>query len=586
MRPQPDVGLSPTPVVAKGSGSAWNVMPKSGSGKPDVKKQPDTFEPKELRETPSSEPPEMSAGKVGAGQPVPSRVRTTPITPTPGSEGPAATRRASRSNLILELPGKTDSRGVSDTELVALLSTAEYSNMATDWRKAAERAVEVEAFAEASRAFKNEAAIYRQSGDAQAAIAEETRASYYSTELQMFRTVPFKGQRGLERLEPANGCYVGAFIDRDDSLKKLNMQSQVHGDIPQFNELVKTAHASFFMYRSYGMPFPEQWAEYVKEQGAIPHIAWEPRDLNDVRDDDYLRDFMSSAADLDHPVVLRFAGEMNGTWTPYNGNPEAYVEAFRTVYKASRGAPKVAMLWCPNTVPQSGIEEYYPGHDYVDWVGVNFYSVPYLDNEIDRPGDKIFPAEQFKFVYEKYSAHKPIAIGEWAASQKSVLEERDRTDFAVTKLAQLYSVLPTQYPRVKMVNWYDCNNIARAKKERQLNNFQITNSEEILDAYQRAVAHPHFLGAGLENAEQSYEPVKDKVKLVENDELRLALKSYDPTLKVYFKAGGKVVHASSDPLEWYVTSEQLPGKSGQLKVLVFDSRDRFVTRGSVGYLVE
>lgn len=544
--------------------SAWEEFPAGGRGTAVTKHAPE----------------QPSAGVVEVGRTVPSRVRVTPV---PVVSMPPE-RRASRSNIPLELPGSTDVRGVQDPELSSLLSTAEYSNMATDWRRAAERAVAVEAFAHASRAFRNEAEIYRGSGDIQAAIAEETKASYYTTELQLYRTVPAPEAPKLERLEPASGCYVGAFIDRDDTLHKLHMESQIHGDIPQFNKLVEKPHASFFMYRSYGKEFPKKWARYVKEQGAIPHISWEPKSLEDVRDDDYLRRFMSEAAKLDHPVILRFAGEMNGEWTPYHGDPQAYIEAFRTVYRASRKAPKVAMLWCPNAVPQSSIEDYYPGDDYVDWIGVNFYSVPYLDNDINRPGDKIFPADQLKFVYEKYAARKPIAVGEWAASQRSSLRDRNLTSFATTKLAQLYSVLPTQYPRVKMVNWYSCNNIERAKEERQLNNFQVTNNEDILDAYRRAVGHPHFLGADSTDSSLALEVAEGQVKMSEGDEIRLALKSYDSVLKVYFMTGGKVIHASDDPLEWFVTAEQLVVGGGELKVLVFDSKDRFVTRGDLEYL--
>lgn len=387
--------------------------------------------------------------------------------------------------------------------------------MATDWRRAADYALEVEEYAVAHEAYKNEARVYRDSGDVQAAIAEEKKASYYATELEIYKSEKSSKVTGLERWEPPSGCYIGAFIDRDDSLKTLHFESQTHGDIEQFNKMVGKPHASFFMYRSYGLPFPSQWAEYVKRNGAVPHIAWEPRHLSEVKDDQFLGDFMAAAAKLDHPVVLRFAGEMNGEWTSYHGDPKAYVSAFRRIYIASRKAPKVVVLWCPNTVPQTNIDQYYPGDDYVDWVGVNFYSVPFLDNDVKRPGDKIYPPDQFKYVYEKYAARKPMAIGEWAASRRSSLEERERDDFALTKMKQLYAVLPTKYPRVKMVNWYDCNNILRAKEERQLNDFQLTSSERTLTGYMRSTAHSHFLGAGEFASSRSYARVEERVELRE-----------------------------------------------------------------------
>ena len=124
------------------------------------------------------------------------------------------------------------------------------------------------------------------------------------------------------------------------------------------------------MYRSYGKPFPTEWAEYVKSQGAMVHIAWEPSDISKVASDDYLKNFIDEADKLDHPVMLRFAGEMNGEWTAYNGDPEAYKKAFRVVFEESRRATKVALMWCPNTVPQADIDDYYPGDDHVDWASL------------------------------------------------------------------------------------------------------------------------------------------------------------------------------------------------------------------------
>lgn len=492
------------------------------------------------------------------------------------------TRPASRANLELVLPGPGKAAVVDDSQLASLQEQARYSGSAADWRLVAERAVALKDFATAHEAFASEAAIYREKGHKQAAIAEQTKADQYATDLEFYsRTSPPKSEK-QSRLEPENGCLVGAFIDRDPNLGTHHFASQTHGDIEEFNELTGKRHASFFMYRSYGHPFPREWAEYVKSQGAVVHIAWEPKSVQAVYDEEYLKKFVDAAKALDHPVMLRFASEMNGEWTGYNGDPEAYKKAFRYVYQETRRAPKVALMWCPNTVPQANIQDYYPGDDAVDWVGVNFYSVPFLDNNPERPGEKIHPTDHLRYVYDVYSSRKPIAIGEWAASHRSALVEKDLTPFAKTKLGQLYAALPTRFPRVKMVNWYDCNNMVQAREERQLNNFQLTGSEKLLAAYAKAVSQPYFVGAELTASPIAYRKVSKTVKLSGGDEIRLFLKSYDPVLKVYFRDGGRVVHASDDPLEWYVKSSDLSG-AGTLEVLVYDSQNRFVTRSSIEY---
>lgn len=537
--------------------------------------------------TPTPEPEPETAKPISRAITAPTRARPK-ASPTPqASEEPTVSLRPSESNLPAELPAEAKLIAISDPELSDLHYQVKGYETAAGWRKVAERALVVEDFNLAHQAFAKEAAIYKEKGQTQAYLAERAKAAQYSTEMEIYRSVPAESPQKLERMEPANGCYVGAFIDRDSTLEKHHFASQIHGDIPQFNELVRRDHASFFMYRGYGHPFPTQWANFVKEHGGIPHIAWEPKDLSEVTDDAYLARFLAAAKEYDHPVILRFASEMNGEWTGYHGDPEEYKRVFRFMHQKTREAPKVALMWCVNTVPQATIEDYYPGDDYVDWVGVNFYSVPFLDNDKSRPGDRIHPADHLDYVYQTFSQRKPIAIGEWAASQESILTERNLEDFATAKLSQLYATLPTRYPRVKMVNWYDCNNIVQARAGRKLNNFQITNSNQLLDSYIRAVSSPHYLSANQSSSLVGYQLAKDSVILKTSDELKVYLKSYDPVLRVYFHAGGDVIHASDDPLEWFVTGAQLAklGK-GELKILVYDSKNRFVTRSSLKFEVK
>lgn len=452
--------------------------------------------------------------------------------------------------------------------------------MATEWRKVAELALREEQFATAAEAFRRESAIYRSKGHIQAALAEEAKAAQVSTELELYATT--SGQESsakpLARLEPPTGCYLGAFIDRDDNLKRLQFASQTHGDVDEFRELVEKPHASYFMYRTYGRPFPLKWARYLKQRGAFPHIAWEPKSLADVKDDAYLRKFVDDMIALDFPVMLRFASEMNGEWTPYHSDPKAYKEAFRLVYQATRRAPKVAMMWCPNTVPSQGIEDYYPGDDAVDWVGVNFYSVPFLDNDRTRPGEKIHPTDLLSGVYEQYSERKPIAVGEWAASRQSSLSPNPSTDFAKTKMSQLYSALPTKFGKVKMVNWYDSNNLLEARPGRQLNNYQLTSPPDVLAHYSDAISSPYYLKSHDSASPRSFAAVTGRTTIRREDTIQIFLKSYDQRPKVYFQLNGEIVLATDEPLHWFLPARTWKLGKNVLDIYVYDSKDRFVKK--------
>src|SRR5690606_9868459 len=125
--------------------------------------------------------------------------------------------------------------------------------------------------------------------------------------------------------------------------------------------------------------------------GRYVHIAFEPNDgLDKVKDDEYLREFADDLAATKAPIFLRYASEMNGDWVKYHGDPELYREKFRLVSKVMKErAPNVAMVWCPFSTPVGSIPDYYPGDEWVDWVGVNIYSVTYLNQNLDLPAAHI-----------------------------------------------------------------------------------------------------------------------------------------------------------------------------------------------------
>lgn len=148
--------------------------------------------------------------------------------------------------------------------------------------------------------------------------------------------------------------------------------------------------------------FDRRLFDAVAERGMMPMLAWEPWDyqappprqeqsdyqLADIIEghhDAYLRSWARGIADLEYPVAIRFAHEMNGTWYPWservNGNqPGEYVEAYRHVHDivTEAGADNVTWVWSPNVnfTGSSPFEAYYPGGEYVDWLGiVGYYGV-------------------------------------------------------------------------------------------------------------------------------------------------------------------------------------------------------------------
>lgn len=289
----------------------------------------------------------------------------------------------------------------------------------------------------------------------------------------------------LSKFEPSRGCYVGAFIERDFT---------VLGDISAFEQLTKKKHASYFTYVGYGRPFPFDWVKKVKAGGAAPHIAFEPNDgLDMVQDGAYLRAWARDAARAQCPIFLRWASEMNGPWTKYGTNPAQYVEKFRLISKVMKEeAPNVAMVWTPFAEPTRTIPAYYPGDEWVDWVGMNIYSVYVNNGDPLRPASQKDPVEWLRYIYDNYADRKPVHISEFAATVYCKGSAADTVSFAIDKMTRFYNALRHEFPRVKSVNWF-CWDTIRANRANNNYSFLDANAGLALATYRKLVSDEHFL---------------------------------------------------------------------------------------------
>jgi hypothetical protein len=224
----------------------------------------------------------------------------------------------------------------------------------------------------------------------------------------------------------------------------------------------------------------------------VPNIALEPNNgLINVQDDAYLRRFARDAAESGGPVFLRFASEMNGPWTRYNGDPVKYRAKFRMVSSVMREeASNVAMVWTPYCAPYRPIPDYYPGDDAVDWVGINVYSVHHHDGNTHHPAHREDPADLIQPLYDLYADRKPIQISEYAATHYCTACKQYVADFAMDKMIRMYRSLPRRFPRVKSIYWFSFDTASGKAAE---NNYAVTDDPVILDTYRRLVAPAHFL---------------------------------------------------------------------------------------------
>ena len=144
-------------------------------------------------------------------------------------------------------------------------------------------------------------------------------------------------------------------------------------------------------YSGWFMPFPTGFATTAAKNGAVPLVQMDPDGKNvsiagiaDGRYDGYLSAFAENVRAYQHPVILSFGHEMNGSWYPWgytHTSPKTFVAAWRhivTVFRAL-GARNVTWLWTINIVndTQDGRipppAPWWPGKSYVTWVGIDGY---------------------------------------------------------------------------------------------------------------------------------------------------------------------------------------------------------------------
>ncbi|WP_136601219.1 glycoside hydrolase family 26 protein [Salinigranum halophilum] len=152
---------------------------------------------------------------------------------------------------------------------------------------------------------------------------------------------------------------------------------------------------------SYRQEFLKRYLPAIVDAGFVPLLTWEPfgfetssyaspvRSINEGRVDDeihqwakLLREWLCRSSN--GKVIFRPAHEMNGTWYPWSAGhgttPEEYTRMWRRLFEAfsNAGVPRerVDWMWCINVTTGTRVDpfEYFPGEQYVDWIGVDGYN--------------------------------------------------------------------------------------------------------------------------------------------------------------------------------------------------------------------
>ncbi|MGE5328955.1 MAG: glycoside hydrolase family 26 protein [Deltaproteobacteria bacterium] len=433
----------------------------------------------------------------------------------------------------------------------------------------------------AQKYWMKEAEYWKKVGYEQDAIAAERKANMIRNEIRLFTLVDAseagsKLYHGV-KYEPVVGAMLGAYAADDLSVENP-AQNKFH--TIEYPIMTEKAHAGYLYYFSYGDSLDrlKKYAQKLKQVGGIMQIGVEPLGgIDKVNDDEYLEYFVSEIKNLDIPVFVRFANEMNDPTSKwYFKDPNVYIEKYRLVAdKVHAGAPNAVMVWAPLYFPPHNITRYYPGDNYVDWVGVSLYRQyhPELD-PLGKNVDRARFIDQFNTIYKLYADKKPVFVSEGGVSYQNSVNGNDITSFAAKELSDYYTYMPILYPKLKAIFYFDEN--VKSKYTR----YMLSTNSSLLETYKKGIKDTFYLGKVGENAASYYEELPQYTVKPCINPIYSYVKSADPDVcRVAYKINGQFAAASnSAPFEADIDFEPYQGGKVNIIVEAYNSNSKLIAK--------
>ena len=250
---------------------------------------------------------------------------------------------------------------------------------------------------------------------------------------------------------------------------------------------------------------------YLMVAWNVPHENKADLDrINSGSDDEYIISNLKYMSTLPHKVLLRFGAEINCWDMPSDkAQRDKYIESFKSAFRriadfADKYAPNVAMVYSPNDISNMYVtaEDFYPGDEYVDWVGLSTYSI--LDSNASfLPADRVDayyfrglydnPVMKIRNIVEAFGDRKPILVSECGFAYAA--QDGQTEKHAVEKLRQFYTYVNMVFPQVKGVLYFN------ADFERK---FKLDNAPAVKSAYLETISENLGMQAMLNSTEEGY----------------------------------------------------------------------------------
>ncbi len=276
-----------------------------------------------------------------------------------------------------------------------------------------------------------------------------------------------------------HGVYPGGKTGEEDDITPADISSYER----TVGRRVAWVYFSNNWYRS--PEFPWKTAEFIRAAGAVPFIRLMLRGEDNSQGkytveriisgecDALLRRWARRAREFGTPLIVEYGTECNGQWFPWNGKhhgagrlggygdpskpdgPERFAAAYRRIVTVMKkeGADNITWVFHVDSRddPEEAwnrLENYYPGDEFVDWIGVSAYGPQEPDSD-DAPSFR----ELMDACYRRLDAlapDKPVIVAEFGCTKGNALVSEDQW-----AAAALDDILGHRWPRVIGFSWWN-----------------------------------------------------------------------------------------------------------------------------------
>ena len=356
-------------------------------------------------------------------------------------------------------------------------------------------------------------------------LQRQLEMDYWLTEnVSSYRDSILDNEARLDYLEAARDVTIYAQSNDDASPYSVGPRTGTWYGAPVDNP--NAAGSAALLYIEFDPTYTAQyWVDYHTNNndrlqdalnGGVIEVAWNfPASTAGCQQVlssySYIADSLATFGSLDATILLRPGAEMNN-WE--DCDPAVFIQAFQKVAAAAQAYPNIQVVFSPDMVSNRNhdLAEFYPGDQYVDWVGISVYHRTNYAGYNNQPseyamgnntygsnayyGQGIYdydPLVGIRYIVELAREHnKPVMISEcgfsyWNGSQ-------DTTAYAVDQLNKFYSYVNMIYPEVKAVFYFD------VVEEIEQYHYGLNGSSALKSAYTNAIAGN---GAYLEDVNDS-----------------------------------------------------------------------------------